>query len=118
MVSLVANGGRSAARTAPRFAFRMYRRANRGNATTPPSGCATSNPRTTHTCPYTNPLPAGPGVGLWCTPAPCTWEPYRAVGVSSNASTTRGPVTNGRSTSTNNRVAMASARRPTAAAVG
>jgi hypothetical protein len=38
----------------------------------PHAGWAASRPRSTHTWPYTNGLPAGPGHGLWWTPAPCT----------------------------------------------
>ena len=49
---------------------------------TPQVGCAARRPRTTHTCPYTNGVPAGPGVGLWWTPAPWTRRPDRSVGVS------------------------------------
>lgn len=72
-----------------RFFCRTYSRASRGSATTPHAGWQARSPRTTHTWPYTNAPPAGPGVGLWWIPAPCTCGPYRSVGVSSRANTSR-----------------------------
>ncbi|HEX4609258.1 MAG TPA: hypothetical protein VH092_13735 [Urbifossiella sp.] len=62
---MVRNAGRSAIGTPARFAARMYNRANTGRASTPHVGWVATTPRTTHTCPYTNADPAGPGVGLW-----------------------------------------------------
>ena len=51
--------------------------------------------------------PAGPGVGLWWTPAPWTCGPYRSVGVSSRASVSRSaPATSGLTTSRARRAAM------------
>ena len=45
----------------------------------PRPGGAASSPRTTHTCPYTNGPPAGPGVGLWWTPGPLHVPPVGAA---------------------------------------
>lgn len=58
--------GRSLART--------YRRASSGSATTPQAGWSASSASTTQMWPYTKGAPAGPGAGLWCTPA-CTCLP-------------------------------------------
>ena len=81
----------------------------------PHAGWVANNPSTTHTCPEVNGLLAGPGVGLWWTPAPGTSGPYRGVGASSNANTNRVlPATTGVRTSWTNRAAIPSARLPAA----
>ncbi len=113
--SLVRNGGRWIGAIDPRFAWRTYSRASSGRATMPHAGWAASSPRTTHPCPYTNGLPAGPGLGSWWTPAPWTCGPYRGVGVSSRANVSRAaPATSGFTTAWARRAAMRSARFPAA----
>ena len=60
--------------------------------------------------------PAGPGVGLWWAPAPCTCGPYRWVGVSSRATVSRSaPATSGLIASITRRAAILSAYFPAAA---
>jgi hypothetical protein len=116
--SLVRKAGRWFGGMPARSFARTYIRASRGRATTPHAGWVASRPRTTHTCPYTNGPPAGPGVGLWWTPAPWTCRPYRGVGVSSRAKVRRAaPATSGLTTSWARRAAVRSVRFPTAATV-
>jgi hypothetical protein len=82
---------------------------------TPQTGWHASKPRTTQTWPYTNGEPAGPGHGLWWTPAPWTCGPYRGVGVSSRANVRRAAVaTSGLTTPCARWAAMRSVRFPAA----
>src|SRR5262245_4892694 len=113
--SLVRNGGRWPGSIPPRSFCRTYSRASSGRATTPQAGWAASSPRTTQTCPYTKGLPAGPGAGLWWTPAPWTYGPERSVGVSSRASVSRPAApTSGLTAAQAKRPAIRSARFPAA----
>ena len=55
----------------------------------PHCGCFTSQLMVTQTWPYRISEPDGPGVGLWCVPASCTFGPYRFVGESSETPAAR-----------------------------